>query len=160
MKYFFVSDEHYGHTKILKYCNRPFKDIKEMDDELIKRHNSLVSVEDVVIHAGDFTLRSKREAENYIRRLNGKHIFFKGSHDYWNKNLPSVWEKEIDGIYIVVCHYALRVWPRSHYGSINLYGHSHGNLEPFENQWDVGVDNNNFYPISLEDILKKIKNSK
>ena len=153
--YYFTSDEHYGHVNIIKYCNRPFKDIKEMDDKLIDMQNSVVKDDDIVIHVGDFTLKNKKEAENYIRRLNGKHIFLKGSHDYWNKDLPDIWEKLIGGVYIVACHYPFRVWPRSHYGSINLHGHSHGKLKPLENQWDVGVDNNNFYPVSFEDLLRK-----
>jgi len=162
MKYYFTSDEHYGHTNIIKYCNRPFKTVEEMDGEIIKRHNSLVKFDDMVIHAGDFTLKNEKEAENYIRRLNGKHIFIQGSHDKWNNNLPYVWEKTINKIHIVVCHYAMRVWPKSHYknGSIMFYGHSHGNLEPLKNQWDVGVDNNDFYPVSLDDLLKKINTQK
>jgi len=159
MRYFFTSDEHYGHTNIIKYCNRPFKDVKEMDNKLIYLHNSIVKDDDIIIHVGDFTLKSKRQAENYIRRLNGEHIFLKGSHDYWNKNLPDIWEKWIDKIYIVACHYPFRTWPRSHFGdkSINLHGHCHGKLEPLKNQWDVGVDNNDFYPIPLENLLKKMK---
>lgn len=156
MRYFFTSDEHYGHINIIKYCNRPFSNVDEMDNEIIRCFNSVVSKDDITIHAGDFTLKNKREAENYIRRLGGEHIFLKGSHDYWNKNLPSVWEKEIDGAYIVVCHYAMRVWARSHYGSLMFYGHSHGNLKPLENQWDLGVDNNDFYPMTLKDLLRKI----
>ena len=33
---------------------------------------------------------------------------------------------------VVLCHYAMRVWDRSHYGSWHLYGHSHGNLPPWK----------------------------
>jgi len=158
MKYFFTADEHYGHIKILEYCNRPFTDIQEMDGELIRRHNELVGLEDTVIHVGDFTLKKTlQEANNYIRKLNGTHIFVRGSHDYWNPTLPHIIEFTIDGIYVVVCHYAMKTWARSHYGSIQLYGHSHGKLEPQANQMDIGVDTNNFYPYSFEDIKKKLK---
>lgn len=156
MKYFFTSDEHLGHTNIIKYCDRPFRDAEEMDGTLIKNHNELVIDDDTVIHAGDFTLSTKRKAENYIRRLNGQHIFLRGSHDYWNEDLPYIWEKNINGIYIVVCHYAMRVWPKSHYGSLMFYGHSHGKLPPEKNQWDISVDNNNYKPISFEELVKKL----
>ena len=156
MKYYFTADEHFGHENIIKYCNRPFTSVEEMDNELIKRANSVVGKDDIVIHGGDFTLKGKKDADNYIRRLNGNHIFIKGSHDYWEEKLPYMLEKKINGTYIVVCHYAMRVWPHSHYGSLLLYGHSHGRLEPEKNQWDIGVDNNNYFPISLEDIFKKL----
>lgn len=158
--YFFTSDEHYGHANIIKYCNRPFSDVHEMNKELIKRHNEVVAEKDVVIHVGDTSLRSKEEDVfgKYIYKLNGSHIFLKGSHDRWlNKLYHEIWQKNIEGIYVVACHYAMLTWPRSHYGSWQLFGHSHGGLTTYKKnkQYDVGVDNNNFYPISFEQ-LKKI----
>jgi len=155
MAYFFTADEHYGHANIISYCNRPFKSVYEMDEEIITRHNELVSDDDLTIHAGDFTLG--KEADYYRERLNGEHFFIMGSHDRWLKgrNITHLLEKTIEGQPIVVCHYAMRVWPRSHYNSWQLYGHSHGRLPPIGKQWDVGVDNNDFYPLSFER-LKKI----
>lgn len=148
--YFFTADEHYGHTNIIKYCKRPFRNTVEMDLEIIRRHNELVKLEDTVIHVGDFTLTKDTVALDYISELNGNHIFIKGSHDYWLKNNAlQIWERRIEGHYIVACHYAMRVWARSHYNSWQVYGHSHGNLEPHGKQWDVGVDNNLFYPVSF-----------
>jgi calcineurin-like phosphoesterase family protein len=161
--YYFTSDEHYGHANIVKYCNRPFKNAFEMDEELIKRHNELVGSEDHVIHGGDFTLHSNMKFvfERYVKRLNGVHIFIRGSHDKWlSKVYHEIWEKTIEKQHVVVCHYAMRAWPRSHYGSWQLYGHSHGGLEPYERQWDIGVDNNNFYPLSFIKISEIMKNKK
>jgi len=156
MKYFFTADEHYGHTNIIKYCNRPFSDVKEMDNQIIERHNKVVGYEDIVIHAGDFTMRKdKREVENYIKRLNGKHIFIRGSHDYWmDDSYPEILERTIGDISIVVCHYAMRVWAKSHYNSWQLFGHSHGKLEGVGKQIDIGVDTHNFYPYSLDEIIQ------
>ncbi len=112
--YYFTADEHYGHEKILDYCKRPFTNICEMDSELIKRHNSVVSDEDIVVHAGDFALCKTREEveEKYISKLNGVHIFLQGSHDYWlggKKSPPTIWMQQIDKTLIVVCHYAMRL---------------------------------------------------
>ncbi|HOO76758.1 MAG TPA: metallophosphoesterase [bacterium] len=149
--YFFTADEHYGHANIIRYCRRPFSSVGEMDRELIERHNAAVGAGDTVVHAGDFTLQSPEEARGYIARLNGRHIFIRGSHDYWlGPDAHELWEETVEGRYIVVCHYAMRVWPRSHYNSWQLYGHSHGRLEPVGKQWDVGVDANGFAPVSLE----------
>ena len=154
--YFFTSDEHYGHRNIIKYCDRPFESIEEMDAEIIKRHNEVVSKNDIVIHAGDFTLAKKQKAENYVNQLTGTHIFLSGSHDYWlGKNHPlQIWEQNIEGQIVVACHYAMRTWPVSHYNSWQLFGHSHGILEPIGKQWDIGVDNNDFYPLSFEQLNK------
>ena len=63
-----------------------------------------------------------------------------------------IWERDIQGFYVVVCHFAMRVWPRSHYNSWQLYGHSHGKLPPIRKQWDIGVDNNDFYQVSFNKI--------
>lgn len=178
MKWFFTADSHYSHSNILRYCNRPFKDVHEMNKTLTENLNNLVTEKDVVIHAGDFTLQGFEKFKEYLKKLRGKHIFIKGSHDVWakkfnqyfflHKELPNlhnplgdkvhdILELNINGIKIVVCHYAMRTWPRSHYGSLHFYGHSHGKLKPFYNALDVGVDNNNYRPIVLEDAIKKIE---
>lgn len=131
-----------------------------MDSYLIERHNERVREKDTVFHLGDFCwYKSKEDVAIYIRRLNGRHFFMKGSHDYWidKRKACYILEKKIDGHYIVLCHYAMRTWPRSHYGSWQLHGHSHGNLSIMKNQWDVGVDNNEYAPLSFED-LKEIMN--
>ena len=153
--YFFTADEHYGHANIIKYCDRPFGSVEEMDEEIIRRHNSVVGPGDTVIHAGDFSLKKKAEVEDYVARLNGRHVFLRGSHDYWlDSDAHEIWERKIDGRYVVVCHYAMRVWPRSHHNSWQLYGHSHGRLEPVGKQWDVGVDNNDFHPVSMDRLVE------
>lgn len=162
MKYFFTADEHYGHAKIIGYCNRPFATVEEMNSEIIKRHNEVVKADDMVFHIGDFTLG--RDSLAYRRRLNGHHVFIKGSHDYWMEDISATFDDEgmfhemfsgdFNKNYIVMCHYAMRVWPKSHYGSWQLYGHSHGKLPGIGKQMDVGVDTHDFYPYSLEEIEK------
>ena len=151
----FVADEHLGHFNIIQYCNRPFSSVEEMDDTIIGNHNEVVGKKDIVIHAGDFTMK-KHCAEEYIKRLNGKHIFLQGNHDKWlKKSAPQILHMKIEGQDIVICHYAMRVWHKSHYNSWMCFGHSHSMLEPIGKQHDIGVDNNNFYPVSF-DQLKSI----
>lgn len=162
MQYWFTADEHYGHTNIIKYCNRPFQGLlaMEMDNDLMRRHNEVVKTSDTVIHIGDFSLISNYQVlyQNYISKLNGTHIFVRGSHDHWMSNrYHEIFEKKIKKQHIVCCHYAMRVWPLSHYGSWQLYGHSHGKLEPLGKQYDVGVDNNNFYPVSFDQLVEIMK---
>ncbi|MHA1402035.1 MAG: hypothetical protein ACTSQE_16930 [Candidatus Heimdallarchaeaceae archaeon] len=122
--WFFTADEHYYHTNIIKYCNRPFSSVEEMNEVLIQNHNRVVKNGDIVVHAGDFSFANRDKTEKIIKQLNGAHIFLKGDHDKWLSSLaPQIWQKKIDNHYIVVCHYCLRVWPKSHYGSYMLYGH-------------------------------------
>lgn len=158
--YYFTADQHYGHHNIIKYCNRPFKSIVEMDELLIKNHNEVVTKFDTVIHVGDFTLSTKHhEINKLVKRLNGQHVFLMGSHDRWlnGTKATQIWEKNIEGQHVVACHYAMRVWPRSHYGAWHVFGHSHGNLASFGKSWDVGVDNNNFTPVSFEQLKSIMK---
>lgn len=157
--YWFSADEHYGHKNIIKYCKRPFNNIEEMDEILILNFNSVVGKNDTTIHAGDFTLIpfADKVRGMYVSRLNGNHIFVKGSHDRWLQHAPFIIEKTINKQFIVVCHYAMRVWHRSHFNSWQLYGHSHGNLPPVGKQHDIGVDNNNFFPVSFDEIKEIMK---
>lgn len=159
--YFFTADQHLNHRNIIKYCNRPFDSVEEMDRTIIENHNKVVGVNDIVIHLGDFTLKkTNKEAYKYINQLNGINVFIRGSHDRWlNKNHPMIWEHMVEGQFIVGCHYAMRVWARSHYNSWHIYGHSHGNLPSQGKSYDVGVDCNNFYPVSF-DKLKEIMKTK
>ena len=159
MQYFFTSDQHYGHKNIIKYCNRPFSCLQEMDEILIQNHNEIVKNEDIIIQAGDFAfVNSRHKAEEYFKRLKGRHFYLKGSHDKWMPKFTlQIWEKTIQKQFIVVCHYCIKTWERSHYNSWHLYGHSHGGLKPVGKSWDIGVDNNNFYPVSFEQIVEIMK---
>ena len=157
--YWFTSDEHYHHTRILTYCKRPFACMEEMDEALISNHNALVGKNDITIHAGDFAFAKKEEVQRIIKRLNGNHIFLKGSHDRWlGDSGKFMWRDTIEGQFIVVCHYAMRTWERAHYNSWQLYGHSHGTLKPIGKQMDIGVDTNNFKPYSFAQIKEILDN--
>ena len=149
--YYFTSDEHFNHSNIIKYCSRPFDDAQEMNETIIQRHNEVVRDNDIVIHAGDFSFVPR---ERFERRLRGKHIFLKGNHDHRScRFYGDIWERRINGQKVVVSHYNMRVWNASHYNSWNLFGHSHGTLEPVGKQWDIGVDINDFRPLSFDQLV-------
>ena len=102
-----------------------------MNEVLIQRHNEVVGEGDVTVHAGDFCWgNSKKKAEEYSGRLNGDHVFLRGSHDHWlPDSAHEMWSKRIDGQLVVVCHYPMLRWEASHYNSWQLYGHVHGRME-------------------------------
>jgi len=91
MKVFLTSDLHFGHENIIKYCNRPYKDIAEMDKCLIDNWNSVVGPNDLVYNLGDLCMpkRVKKDKNYYydycadvLMDLNGRHVLILGNHDY------------------------------------------------------------------------------
>jgi len=143
----FTADTHFGHRNIIKYCSRPFKDVDEMDNEMIKRWNACVQPNDTIYHLGDFCLK-KRLVTNYLTLLHGKIIRLRGSHD--EGDLPYMIELSMPEAHVTLCHYRMMEWPMSYHGTWHLYGHSHGRLSHLDDGFckDVGVDTNNFYPYS------------
>jgi calcineurin-like phosphoesterase family protein len=82
MTIFFTADTHFGHANIIKHCNRPFSDTREMDAELIKRWNETVSPEDVVWHLGDLSLSTNLAyLTPIVQQLNGRKRLIYGNHD-------------------------------------------------------------------------------
>lgn len=149
---YFTSDTHYNHKNICRFSNRPFKSVQEMNEALIQNWNSVVKPEDTTYIIGDFNFGDAGESKRILSRLNGSKNLIKGNHDRiqyssdsgfgFIKDYYELTHEFSDGFKqkLVLCHYAMRVWNKSHYGSWNLYGHSHGSLEPVGKQIDVGVD--------------------
>lgn len=83
-KVFFISDLHFYHTNIIKYCNRPYSDVDEMNADIIKRWNSVIHKGDVVWNLGDFAFVKKHEKDKIkklVSKLNGKQYLILGNHD-------------------------------------------------------------------------------
>lgn len=77
---YFSSDQHFGHNNVIKYCNRPFKDVEEMDEMLVKNWNDIIKPEDTVYILGDFSM-SWNSAERIAPRLLGNKYLVPGNHD-------------------------------------------------------------------------------
>lgn len=162
MAWFFAADHHIGHNNVRYFCNRPFSSNEEMTEAIIERHNEVVKPEDNVVFLGDFSFYKKNHTwKEIVSRFNGNHIFLKGDHDKWlDNNHRQIYQVKIDNMFIVCCHWAMLTWPRSHYGSVMLFGHHHGKLPEdclTGKMMDVGVDTNNYYPYSLEEVLEVLK---
>ena len=182
-KTFFVSDTHFGHTNIIKYCARPFNNIDEMDKALINNWNTKVPKDGIVYHLGDFAWGSINYWEKIREQLNGEIILIYGNHDdkYLNNKLMYKLFKEvtpqkkiwINKIPIYMNHYPFLCFGGSYKGlgaTWQLFGHVHSNprseegldhkrlVNCFPTQYDVGVDNNNFTPISFDEVSKIITN--
>lgn len=77
----FTSDLHFGHANVIKFCNRPYKDTKEMNEGLIENWNKRVRKRDHVYVLGDFASCGLNEQANILKRLNGYKILITGNHD-------------------------------------------------------------------------------
>lgn len=165
MNTWFTSDLHLSHKNIIKYSNRPFSDVQEMNDTLIYNWNARIEQYDHVWVVGDFCFSDIESGQNHLNRLNGiKHLIV-GNHDKtavrltgWD-TIDDIKEINIKGQHITLCHYAMRVWNRSHHGAWHLYGHSHGSLpdDPNSRSFDVGVDCHNYQPLSFADVGRIMK---
>ena len=178
---FFTSDTHWGHVNILEFCNRPYKNVEEMNYRLIDNWNKKVPADGLVFHLGDFAWGGYPFWKNIRDQLNGKIILIKGNHD--EKNLTATGAQEL--FEHVAYQMKIRVEGRAIYLNHNpflcyggtyrdpkglvyqAFGHVHSgpgakglDVERlgvlFPTQYDVGVDNNNYEPISWAEFNEKI----
>ncbi|MFT4986996.1 MAG: calcineurin-like phosphoesterase family protein [Glaciecola sp.] len=165
---FFTSDHHFGHANIIRFCNRPFENAKQMNEVLIQKWNEKIGPNDMVYHLGDLELYSEEDLADIIDQLNGTIHLIVGDHEgaavqnkkkfQWVKDYYELKAKDPDkknGVQrIMLFHYAMRSWRGAHHGNWHLYGHSHGTLPDLEDQlcFDVGVDCHDFYPLAYEDV--------
>jgi calcineurin-like phosphoesterase family protein len=151
MKYWFTGDTHFHHTNIIKYTNRPFNTIDEMNEVLINNWNNLVNKNDVVFHLGDFDFKYNN---NIFNKLNGNKIIIKGNHD----------KKEI--ISDIFINILKQKWLLTHNPNVSfpriIHGHVHGLYKYKINnkgiKINVGVDVWDYKPVELETLIKLINN--
>lgn len=177
-KTWFTADQHFWHSSILKLSNRPFESIEEHNAQIIERHNSVVAEDDIVYNLGDVSYRCPvNRLLPCLRALKGKHIFLFGNHDqalreavdkgFLDREIKSgkftfLGSTDPDEALIktirfgkkkyLISHYSLRSWNGAFRGVPLLFGHSHNNLSRFYKSMDVGVDTNDYFPWSYEDI--------
>lgn len=177
---FFTSDTHFGHANIIKLCNRPFKDVEEMNEKLVENWNKVVPENGTVFHLGDFAFGGSALWNSIIPRLNGRIYLILGNHDrknirqgYMDKFVDVVPQMQIDieGRSVYLNHYPFLCYGGSYRDENSvwqLFGHVHsgphsGGLDCdrlgvlFPYQYDVGVDNNNYTPISWTEVKAKIQ---
>ena len=161
-KVFFIADTHFGDERIIKYENRPFENSKQMDNEIIKRWNDVVTNDDSVYLLGDFGADGYEK--EILSKLNGKIYLVKGNHDtktndeYRRFGFAEVYDIPIilDGFWIL-SHDALYVNSNMPYA--NLFGHVHNSpiIKDYSSQhYCVSVERTNYAPIDFEKIKRTI----
>jgi calcineurin-like phosphoesterase family protein len=185
MTTFFTSDTHFNHSNILKYCPRRLEisqTVTEMNDYLMTAWNDVVRPQDVVYHLGDVGFGHPEELVKIIKRLHGHKYLIPGNHDQrhlkhagfvqaWKSVLPSYHELNLDGQFMVLCHYPLLGWNKMFHQSIHVHGHVHtdyldgsltlGIIGQFcQHRFDVGVDHHhNYSPFRFQEIIEHTRES-
>lgn len=177
---YYISDLHFGHQNIIRLCNRPFKNVDEMDEKIIQNWNNVVKPEDTVYILGDLCFRNSKDPYYYLSRLNGHKHLIVGNHDdhtISNKKAAALFDSISDlktiqdgNDKIVLFHYPITEWNGFFRGALHFYGHIHNNtrnntyktISSIPNAYNVGVDILDFIPRTKEEVIKynNIFNSK
>ncbi len=160
MTVFFTADTHFGHGGALGLYRRPFASVAAMDAALVANWQAVVGAGDEVWHLGDFALGRRVDAAGLLAALPGRKHLVVGNNDPPATAALAGWasvqryaELRVDGVALVMCHYAFRTWNGMARGAWNLHGHSHGRLKPLPRQADTGVDCRGFRPVSLHEVI-------
>jgi len=158
-----ISDTHFGHANIIKYADRPFRSVEEMDNALIKNWNSVVGKQDQVLFLGDFSFAGCDKTLEYRNALNGDILFLLGNHD---RTRLSAWMDRVSShridhpiIYrdfFILSHEPIE-WVSERIPILNIHGHEHEktayNLS--NNHFNVSVEAIDYTPILLLEIIDK-----
>ena len=154
---------------IIRFCNRPFEDVEMMNETIISNWNNTVGLDDTVFHLGDFCLGGSAEWTKILDRLNGKIYLILGNHDLKNlrqgyvdrfEHVTMQMHIEVDKQKIYLNHYPFLCFDGGYKDVWQLFGHVHTRKNNtgidaarlqylYPTQYDVGVDNNNFMPVSF-----------
>lgn len=171
----FSSDHHFHHANIIKYCNRPFKDVVEMNQRLVEIHNTYVKPPDHWYCLGDVTMKRDNQGLGLqiLLEMNGHGRLIMGNHDHYaNKWYAVYFEKimamqMIDGIRFT--HIPIHTSAMSWSTRANVHGHIHDNdapepvvrvdkdsqlkVQPYIN---ISLERTNYRPVTLGEIKEMI----
>lgn len=165
-----TADLHLDHTNIIKYCRRPFGTAEEMNGRLLENFNSVIRPGDPLYIVGDLCW-SNFNVKGWLMLLKTKELhLILGNHDCDGegrplKHIPVEMFRSVqhvkrvvrEGDQIFLCHYPMVSWRNRSHGAYHLYGHVHGNYTSPVRAMDVGVDTNNFFPYSWDQIRERLK---
>ncbi len=169
---FFVSDTHFGHANIIRFCNRPFGTVEEMDEALVANWNDKVGGNDTVYFLGDLFFRAAPDkVMDILGRLKGRKHLVIGNHDssWMTKELVDRHFVEASpfldvsdgGMHLVMCHYPLLCWGGEG-KSWMVHGHIHNNrhmdywplLQVRERVLNASVEINGYAPVTFEELVE------
>lgn len=171
----YLADTHFGHFNVIKFDKRPWKDVEQMDKDMIRLWNEKVYDDDHVYFLGDLCFRNAHPAEWYLKQLKGhKHLII-GNHEGAVLQSPEAMScfESIDQILeikdvlnerpvkIVLCHYPMQEWNGKFHDTWHIYGHIHNNLgetydamSRMDRALNAGACINNYAPVSFKELIE------
>lgn len=157
-----ISDTHFYHQNIIKYCNRPFDNAAQMNDYMMTMWNETVKDGDKVYHLGDVYMgNNEGNAERLLSSLKGQKRLILGNHDNGKDQILQRVFKKID-IWRMFPEFGLLLTHVPVHESaldrdmgrelINIHGHIHQNKSPSHNHQNVCVEWLNYKPINIEEL--------
>ena len=157
-----TSDTHFGHENIIRYSQRPFHNVWEMDECMIERWNAVVKPGDKVYHLGDVWMGKGEEAYKNLRRLNGKKRLILGNHDDPRSAPLQAFQKvmlfrSFRDFGLMLTHVPVHPTSiiRAVEGAINVHGHIHTNPSPPGPYRCVCVEQTDYFPVNIEKLRVK-----
>jgi calcineurin-like phosphoesterase family protein len=156
---------HFNHANILKYCDRPFKDVDEMNSAIIHNWNSVVKKNDVVYCLGDVGMGSTEQLGSIVMSLSGRRMLICGNHDSkspvwymehgwfeWASRFPIIIDK-----FLILSHEPLFIEKTSVF--FNCYGHTHQNdyVSPSHQHFNCCVEKHDYTPVALSKVYEYIE---
>ena len=157
MTQYFTADLHFGHNDIIMYCKRPWKNTGKMDIAIVRNFNKILKPDDELFIIGDVTIfgsERKPYIENLVKKINCKNKYLiLGNHDRFKPfDYEQVGFNSVHTI-LEVGPYVLRHDPAGAIVNPNktwFCGHVHTLYKRIKNVVNVGIDQWNYYPISIE----------
>lgn len=186
MATFFTADLHLGHARIIELCNRPFRDVEHMNQELVANWNAHVKHNDLVYILGDLAMGTIEESLQLVKTLNGSKFLVPGNHDrvwpdYHRKGVKpaDVIRYTAAGLIIldpitiyrndwILCHFPdtgdsqeedrYDLWrpARPDEGQLLIHGHVHNAWKVRGNRINVGVDVWDYAPVAESTIRELV----
>lgn len=162
---FVWSDPHFGHAAVIEYSRRPFANVSEMNEALVRNYNSVVGHKDIVMWVGDCFFTPVHISAQLMSELNGRKILVRGNHDGTHGRMLRMGFSDVydafafDRFQVTHFHYdtvhrkiGKLPLPKRLPGLTLIHGHTHSAERTTPHAVHVGVDAWGFTPVSLQQV--------
>lgn len=174
---YITSDIHLNHQNIIKYSNRPFSSVEEMNESAITTINQIVKHNDQLFFLGDFVFPYKNFDDSLIpfwKKINCQNInWILGNHDphidivranrlmdlHHLKTpfefISHYYELKYNKEKIVMSHYPILEWNWKRKNGIHFHGHCHSAspVMPGTRSCEVGYDSTGKWVLSIDEAI-------